>query len=205
MRYAISVPGCAAPDHHANIQSTPNRLMSCLTELAWETAVQRRKVFNLCYGLPYTKFAFSNLSLPSRTIANGDLTLTATLTLSNTGLVTGSEVVHLYVSMPTPSELMNPPLASRAQGVHEGEGCQIIEARQICGELLGGACRADGEHAVRIGRSSALEEATFGVEKGFECESAGAKRGVLVRAMRSAMQTAQNVEMKATRSHGVHV
>lgn len=50
------------------------------------------------YGLSYTDFKFSNLSLVSKTV---DKTVTATLTVTNTGKVAGKEVVQLYVTAPS--------------------------------------------------------------------------------------------------------
>ncbi|KZT03376.1 glycoside hydrolase family 3 protein [Laetiporus sulphureus 93-53] len=133
------------------------------------------------YGLSYTTFAFSNLSLSSPTIANGDLTLTATLTLTNTGPVTGSEVVQLYVSMPTTSELTHPPLALKAfvkvKDVKPGESREVVlkldkYAVSYWEERIGRWVVERGEYGVRVGRSSAMEElglvARFRVEKGFE-------------------------------------
>lgn len=49
------------------------------------------------YGLSYTTFKYSDLKLSSKTF-NGSVT--ATVTVTNTGDVTGREVVELYVSAP---------------------------------------------------------------------------------------------------------
>jgi beta-glucosidase len=51
------------------------------------------------YGLSYTKFSFSNLTLPQKDIAAGD-PLTADVTVTNTGHVAGDEVVQLYLKFP---------------------------------------------------------------------------------------------------------
>ena len=50
------------------------------------------------YGLSYTNFTYSNLTLSSASF-NGKLT--ATLTVTNTGKVAGKEVVQLYISAPS--------------------------------------------------------------------------------------------------------
>ncbi|MEO8416492.1 MAG: glycoside hydrolase family 3 C-terminal domain-containing protein, partial [Ginsengibacter sp.] len=56
------------------------------------------------YGLSYTKFSFNNLTL-SQSQFNGKLT--ASVTVTNTGKVSGKEVVQLYISAPAGN--MNKP------------------------------------------------------------------------------------------------
>ena len=51
------------------------------------------------YGLSYTKFAYSDLSIPQPTIAPGD-PLTADVTVKNDGSRDGDEVVQLYLKFP---------------------------------------------------------------------------------------------------------
>jgi beta-glucosidase len=51
------------------------------------------------YGLSYTTFSYSDLSLPASPIAAGQ-PMGAELTLTNTGLRAGDEVVQLYLSFP---------------------------------------------------------------------------------------------------------
>lgn len=53
-------------------------------------------LFPFGYGLSYTTFAYSNLRLSAETISDTD-TLTATVTVKNTGSRTGKTVVQLYV------------------------------------------------------------------------------------------------------------
>ena len=58
----------------------------------------------------------SDLALSAPVVANGEFSLTASVTVTNTDSVAGSEVVQLYVSMPTTSELTHPPRLLRAFG-----------------------------------------------------------------------------------------
>jgi len=54
------------------------------------------------YGLSYTTFDYSNIKL-SKNQLKGDETLTASVTLTNTGKVAGEEVVQLYIQDPVAS------------------------------------------------------------------------------------------------------
>ena len=56
-------------------------------------------LFPFGYGLSYTTFAYSNLRLSAETISDTD-TLTATVTVKNTGSRTGKTVVQQYVGDP---------------------------------------------------------------------------------------------------------
>jgi beta-glucosidase len=51
------------------------------------------------YGLSYTTFSYSDISLPTSTINAGD-SLDASVTVTNTGKVAGDEVVQLYLKLP---------------------------------------------------------------------------------------------------------
>ena len=51
------------------------------------------------FGLSYTRFVYSRLSLPNPPIAAGD-SLTASVTLTNAGQLAGDEVVELYLKFP---------------------------------------------------------------------------------------------------------
>lgn len=53
--------------------------------------------FPFGYGLSYTTFAYSNLTLDRSTLADYD-TLTVTVDVTNTGSVVGKEIVQLYIS-----------------------------------------------------------------------------------------------------------
>ncbi len=51
------------------------------------------------YGLSYTTFSFSGLTIPQKTIQAGD-SLIAEVTVTNTGAVAGDEVAQLYLGFP---------------------------------------------------------------------------------------------------------
>ncbi|KAF8888341.1 glycoside hydrolase family 3 protein [Infundibulicybe gibba] len=78
---------------------------------------QNRKIkplFAFGHGLSYTTFALDGLTLSAPIVSTGEFQLTASLTVSNTGKVTGSEVIQLYVALPTTSDLTHPPLQLKA-------------------------------------------------------------------------------------------
>jgi len=52
------------------------------------------------YGLSYTKFSYSDLSVPEQAIAAGQ-TVGADVTVTNTGKLAGDEVVQLYLKFPS--------------------------------------------------------------------------------------------------------
>jgi len=61
------------------------------------TTFDVKPAYEFGYGLSYTKFKYSDLKLSSKTF-NGSVT--ATVTVTNTGEVPGREVVEVYVSAP---------------------------------------------------------------------------------------------------------
>ena len=63
----------------------------------WNEAKKVKPVFAFGHGLSYTTFAISNLRLSSNTM-NVDGTITATVSVKNTGNRAGAEVVQLYIN-----------------------------------------------------------------------------------------------------------
>ena len=63
----------------------------------WADKQNKKPAFAFGHGLSYTTFAVSNLRLDKREVA-ADGTVTATVTVKNTGNRAGAEVVQLYVS-----------------------------------------------------------------------------------------------------------
>ena len=63
----------------------------------WTTA-GKHALYPFGYGLSYTKFSFSNLSVPASVKVGG--TASVSFDVTNTGSVSGAEVAQLYVSEP---------------------------------------------------------------------------------------------------------
>jgi beta-glucosidase len=64
--------------------------------------VSNAPLYPFGYGLSYTTFNYGDVKL-SKTNLKGNETLTATVTVTNTGKMTGEEVVQLYISDPVAS------------------------------------------------------------------------------------------------------
>ena len=62
------------------------------------------------HGLSYTTFDLTDLTLSQPIAENGEFHLSASVQVTNTGSVSGSEVVQLYISFPTTSDLTHPKL-----------------------------------------------------------------------------------------------
>jgi beta-glucosidase len=58
--------------------------------------VSNDPVYPFGYGLSYTNFSYSDIKLSS-TLLKGNQTLTASVTVTNSGNYTGKEVVQLYI------------------------------------------------------------------------------------------------------------
>ena len=124
------------------------------------------------YGLSYTKFKYSDLKLSSKTF-NGSVT--ATVTVTNTGDVAGREVVELYVSAPVKS-MQKPEEELRAFGKTKTlapKGSQILSFTLTARDLESfdtarSAWVAEGgTYKVKIGASATdiKKTAKFGLPK----------------------------------------
>jgi beta-glucosidase len=78
--------------------------------------IPNEPLFPFGYGLSYTTFGYSDISL-SKNVLKGNETLTAKVTVTNTGKFAGEEVVQLYIS---------DPVASVARAVKELKGFEKI-------------------------------------------------------------------------------
>ncbi|KAJ3001110.1 hypothetical protein NUW54_g6641 [Trametes sanguinea] len=133
------------------------------------------------HGLSYTTFEYSELSLSEPKFVNGDLNLTASVKVTNTGSVTGTDVVQLYVSYPTTAEVTHPPLMLKAfaKVIDLAPGkSEVVQlpldkyAVSYWEDRISRWVVDDGVYLVRVGRSSAPEALTlskeFKIEKRFE-------------------------------------
>jgi len=71
-----------------------------------------KSAYEFGYGLSYTDFKYGNLNLSSKSL---DKTITATVTITNTGKVAGKEVAQLYISAPS-GKLDKPSMELKAFG-----------------------------------------------------------------------------------------
>jgi len=85
--------------------------------------------FAFGYGLSYTQFAYSDLRLSSPVMSNSEFSLTVSVVASNVGKVSGSEVVQLYVVMPSTSAVTHPSLLLRA--FSKAKDLDPMESRNI--------------------------------------------------------------------------
>lgn len=137
--------------------------------------------FHFGYGLSYTTFTYSDLKLSEPVVSNGDVEVTATLTITNTGSIPGTEVVQLYTTLPSTSDLTHPPLQlkafSKVRDLAPGKSQTVTlkldkYALSYWEERIGRWVVENGEYLVRVGSSSAPEDlvlqAKVTVKKGFE-------------------------------------
>jgi beta-glucosidase len=107
------------------------------------------------YGLSYTTFSYSDISLPTSTINAGD-SLDASVTVTNTGKVAGDEVVQLYLKLP---DVAGAPIRALRgfQRVHlEPSASQKVEFHLSPRDLsmvtdLGDIIVAEGKYTLSVG------------------------------------------------------
>ncbi|KAG9046685.1 hypothetical protein FS837_003838 [Tulasnella sp. UAMH 9824] len=134
-------------------------------------------LFPFGYGLSYTTFKYGEAKVSAPSSSN-DFSVTVTVSVSNTGSVTGSEAVQVYVSLPK-GQLTHPQQQLKAfkkvKNLAPGKTEEVQftldkYAVSYWDETLH-RWRADkGTYTVRVGRSAdELEsEVAFEVEKAFE-------------------------------------
>jgi beta-glucosidase len=114
-----------------------------------------KPLYSFGYGLSYTKFSYSDLSVPTFAIAAGQ-PLGADATVTNTGNVAGDEVVQLYLKFP--SEKGAPRIALRGfQRIHLDPGATQKVHFDLTPRDLGMVTEngnpiiAQGDYAISIG------------------------------------------------------
>ncbi len=128
--------------------------------------IPNEALFPFGYGLSYTRFAYSAVTL-DRTELKGDVTLKASVTLTNTGTRAGAEVVQLYIT---------DPVASVTRAIRDLKGFQKItlnpgESREVVFNITVDDLKffdsalqyiwEPGEFIIQIGaHSAALQSAT---------------------------------------------
>jgi beta-glucosidase len=107
------------------------------------------------YGLSYTTFAYSDLSVPQAAVNVGD-GVPADVTVTNTGKVAGDEVVELYLKFPPVAGA--PQIALRGfQRIHLDPGASQKVHFELKGRDLGMVTElgrpiiADGDYTISIG------------------------------------------------------
>jgi beta-glucosidase len=140
-------------------------------------AAKIKPAYEFGYGLSYTNFKFSNLKMSSVTLANS---ITATVTVKNTGDVTGKEVVQLYLAAPRkdldkPEDELKAFAKTRLLAPGESQTLSfVIKAADLASFYTNRqAWIADaGEYEVKVGSSSrAIEDtASFKLAKDITVE-----------------------------------
>ncbi|KZP16094.1 glycoside hydrolase family 3 protein [Athelia psychrophila] len=136
-------------------------------------------LFPFGHGLSYTTFEYSWFELTAPKVANGNIEVTASVIVTNTGALTGSDVVQLYISMPVASHLTHPPIMLKAfdkvRDLAPGKSAKVTlrldkYAVSYWEERIERWSVDAGEYIVRVGSSSESLplSASFKVTKGFE-------------------------------------
>lgn len=128
-----------------------------------------RLLFNIVYshGLSYASFEYSDLGISKPKVISSDgkkdLSVTVSVTLTNTSSVAGSETVQVYVAHPTTSALTQVPLALRAfkkvRDLQPGEkrGVELSMDKYAVSyweERISAWTIENGEYTVHVGSSS---------------------------------------------------
>ncbi|KZO92433.1 glycoside hydrolase family 3 protein [Calocera viscosa TUFC12733] len=119
-------------------------------------------LFPFGFGLSYTTFKYSDLDVSKSSSADADFTASVKLTVTNTGKATGSEVVQLYVSLPT-GNLTHPVRTLKAftkvRDLAPGKSAKVIlsldkYAVSYFDDRLDKWAADAGDYAILVGSSS---------------------------------------------------
>ncbi|NCC07352.1 MAG: glycosyl hydrolase [Clostridia bacterium] len=94
--------------HFAKDAKTAEYRESIFVGYRWYDAAKRAVAFPFGYGLSYTSFEYSKLELSADAFSQND-SMTARVTVKNTGDCAGAEVVQLYVEAPQNSAIYRAP------------------------------------------------------------------------------------------------
>ncbi|KAJ3812083.1 beta-glucosidase [Lentinula aff. lateritia] len=135
--------------------------------------------FPFGHGLSYTTFSLSSLKLSAPFVGGTECGFVATVTVTNTGAISGSEVVQLYITLPSTPEYTHPVLQlkafSKIQELQPGKAMEVDipldkYAVSYWNDKIHSWVVEKGVYGVQVGVSSeniALE-GTVELKEGFE-------------------------------------
>lgn len=94
--FPISIEDSSSYLHFGKSDKTVEYREGIFVGYRWYDTAKRSVIYPFGYGLSYTTFEYSNLTLAKDSFEKGN-TLSLSVTVTNTGNVAGSEVVQLYV------------------------------------------------------------------------------------------------------------
>jgi beta-glucosidase len=133
------------------------------------------------YGLSYTTFEFSDFKIDKPSVKDNDLSLTVSVTVTNTGSVPGQEVVQAYVAItpqadPAPIHVLRALKAFKKTAILAPGEKTTVElsldkyAVSWWDERISAWVVEKGKYGLEIGNSSVVLplQGSFEIEKGFE-------------------------------------
>lgn len=131
------------------------------------------------HGLSYTTFEYSDLEISEPKVQTGDLEISVSFNVKNTGSIAGTDVPQLYITLPATSNLTHPPIMlkkfAKVRNLESGKSEKVTlrldkYAVSYWEERISRWNVEAGKYTVSIGSSSEklLLRGTFDVKKGFE-------------------------------------
>jgi beta-glucosidase len=170
----------------------------------WYDAHSVTPLFPFGFGLSYTQFAFSGLSV-NRSVTNGTQDVRVSATVTNVGHRSGSEVAQLYLSDPAssgepPRQLAGFQRVSLAPGQSARVSFVVTpQAQSWWDDSANGWTQTAGQYQVYVGDSSAL--ADLPLQGSFTMATTAGARQVTVTAP-STMRAGKISAVKVTLSAG---